>query len=124
FLEPHRRGARIEFPWTQAAEPIQVEGDLGSIQHALVAILIAVIEATPAQGKLTLRITASEGGARISISGMPAGRVPAVLDGTGGDRGSEGASAAERDLEVARRVVERHGGGINLRSDASRVATL
>jgi len=124
FLEPHRRGTRIEFPWTQVAEPIEVEGDLGSIRHALIAILIAVIEATPAQGALALRITAAEGRARISISGMPADRVPAVLDGTGGDGESEGASAAERGLEVARRVVERHGGSISLRSDASRVATL
>lgn len=124
FLEPHRRGTKIEFPWTATREPIAVEGDLGSIRHALVAILIAAIEATEARAALALGITAADGRATITISGATAGRVPSVLDGTRGDPGNEGASDAERDLRVARRVVERHGGTIKVRSDAPRVATL
>jgi len=110
FLEPHRRKTKIEFPWRAGGDAIRIEGNRGSIRHALVAILIAAIEATPQGGELTLGITAADGQARIEISGASAGLVPAL--------------GADRGLSVARRVVERHGGTIKVRSDASRVATL
>jgi signal transduction histidine kinase len=124
FLEPHRRKTRIEFPWRAAGDPIAIEGDRGAIRHALVSILIAAIEATPAGAELNLGITAADGRARITISGASGGRVPAILDGALGEPPNERAMGAERGLYVARRVVERHGGTINVRSDGSRVATL
>jgi signal transduction histidine kinase len=124
FLEPHRRRTRIEFPWRAAGDPIAIEGDRGAIRHALVTILIAAIEATPAGGELDLGITAADGLAKITISGGTVGLVPAILDGTRGEPPKEWAIDAERGLYVARRVVERHGGAIKVRSDGSRVATL
>ena len=124
FLEPHRRKGKIEFPWRAAGEAIPIEGDRGSIRHALVAILIAAIEATPQGRELNLGITAADGQARIAITGASADLVPAILGGTQGEPPKPRALGADRGLYVARRVVERHGGTIKVRSDASRVATL
>ena len=101
FLEPHRRDAKIEFHWRDVDAAIRIEGNRGAIRHALFAILIAAMGATPKGAELTLGITASDGQATIAISG-----------------------AAVPVPDVARRVVERHGGSIDIRSDASRVADL
>jgi signal transduction histidine kinase len=123
FLEPHRRRTRIEFPWRPAGERVAIEGHRGEIRHALVAILIAAIEATPAGGELALGVAAADGRGVIALSGA-AGPLQGVLDGTREDFPKQRAFGPERDLHVARRVVERHGGTLQVRLDASRVATL
>ena len=124
FLEPHRRKTKIEFPWTAAIEPIAIEGHRGSIRHALVTILIAAIDATRPGQELALGITAADGRAKITISGAAAALVPAILDGTRGAPPKQPALGAEGGLYLARRVLERHGGSVSVRSDAARAATL
>ena len=124
FLEPYRRRTRIEATLTAPDDPILIEGDRDAIRHALVHILITTVESAAAGGKLELHVAAADGRASLVITGASDGLSSQILDGSRANAPKQAASGAERGLYVARRVVERHGGGIQVRSDARNAATL
>jgi signal transduction histidine kinase len=103
--------------------PVLVEGNRDALRHALVHILITVIEGTAAGDKVGIQVAAAEGGATIGISGtgeMP----PEILGGLEADPRRQAALGAERGMYIARRVVERHGGSIHVRKGARSASIL
>jgi len=124
FLEPYRRRTRIESTLTAPEDPILIEGDRDAIRHALVHILITAVEGTEAGGKHELHVAAADGRATFVITGAAEAPSTQILDGSRADPPKQAASGAERGLYVARRVVERHGGSIHVRTGAPGAATL
>jgi len=124
FLEPHRRRTRIEAALTAPEGPLPVEGERDAIRHALVQILVTAIEGAPSGGKRELEVAAAEGRATLRITGAAEGLPAQILDDSRPGAPKHGASGSEPGLYIARRVVERHGGSIHVRSGARSPATL
>lgn len=121
FLEPHCRKTRVEIRLEPAASPVVVEANKDSVRHALVHILVTSVEERSGEGAVDVSVSASDGVAVVSITGNLSGLSPAILSG---EPKAEDAFGVERGLFAARRVVERLGGGIKLRSGAHGASTL
>ncbi len=124
FLEPFRRRARVELELKSAEAAILVQGNRDAIRHALIHILVNAVEGASVGETLEVHTSSADGRASIVILGSTAGFSPRILEGSGSDLPKQLAFGAERGLYVARRVLERHGGSIHVRSGAARAATL
>ena len=121
LLEPYRRRGRGQLRLTSPAAPVTVQGNRDSLKQALLHILITSVEAVPAESEVALSVSAERDEAVVRLAGaLPS--IPPQLQGGGVD--SAPAFGAERGLHAARRVVERHGGSIHVRSGARGAATL
>ena len=76
FLEPYRRGTRVEVRLKGADDPIQIEGNRESMRHALVHILITAVESVPEGGELEVEVASADGRATLLISGADSGFSP------------------------------------------------
>jgi len=123
FLEPYRRRTRVEAALSAPEDPVLVEGNRDAIRHALVHLLITAVEGAKAGEKLDVRVAAADGHVTLAITGA-ACVLPQILDGSRGNAPKQAAFGAERGLYAARIAVERHGGSIQIRSDARSAATL
>src|SRR4051812_19094100 len=119
FLEPQRRRVRIEIAWDPPAGPVLVESEADSVRHALTHLLVLAIEATSEGETLRVQVDARDDRARIRISGSAL-----LADRMREENGRPRLAGATRGLAVARQVVERHHGTIDIRTGASRAATL
>jgi signal transduction histidine kinase len=124
FLEPHCRRTRVQFLLKPADSPVVIEGNKDSLRHALLHILITSTEGCPAGSEMDLSVAAADAKAAVVLRGVGPGLSAEVLDGSGGTPPTQRAFGPERGLYVARRVVERHGGSIKVRSGAKGAPTL
>ncbi|HMI30780.1 MAG TPA: HAMP domain-containing sensor histidine kinase [Candidatus Limnocylindrales bacterium] len=123
FLEPYCRRTRVQVHFKAPEEPVLVEADKDAVRHALMHILIHAIDALPKEGEMGLELSAANGRAIVTLTGAAA-IAPEILDSSKGALPAHRALGADRGLYAARRVVERHGGSINVRSGAQRATTL
>jgi signal transduction histidine kinase len=113
-------------PETSAlAAPVWVRGDAASLRLALRHILDNAIKFTPAGGRVDARVRQSGDRAVIFVSdsgaGVAPGEVSALFEPFRQADGSRVRShgGLGLGLTIARKVVERHGGHIDLRSDGA-----
>jgi len=123
FLEPQRKRVRIEIAWEPPEDPLFVDIDRDQIRHALMHLLVIAIEATPEGQTLGVQVAARKGCATIRISGSEA-LGARMREGSKNEDEAQRLTGLGRELEVARRAVERHRGTLNVRSGASRATTL
>jgi signal transduction histidine kinase len=116
FLDPYCRRAKVRVSLTLPDTTVLVEGNRDSIQQALIHIFMTIVEAFPDGGDIGMSVAAGRGKAVFLITGAGPGMPAAILDGSSGAPPTNRAFGAERGLYVARRVVERHGGSIKVRS--------
>ena len=120
FLDPYCRRARVRVPLSLPDTPVLVEGNRDSIKQALIHILMTAVEAFPDGGEMGMSVAAGRGKAVFLLTGAGPALPAAILDGSGEAPPTNRAFGAERGLYVARRVVERHGGSIKVRSGGRR----
>lgn len=105
-----------------------VTGDLGRIERAVANVLDNALRHTPAGGRVRVAVAVRDGRARIEVDDTGEGIAPEhrdrvferfyrVAPGRGGDGAGLG-------LAIARRIVELHGGAIELRSEPGRGTTV
>jgi signal transduction histidine kinase len=123
FLEPYCRRARVQVHFTAPEEPVLVEAGKDAVRHALMHILINAIDALPKEGEMGLELSAANGRAVVTLTGA-APIAPEILDSSKGVPPAHRALGADRGLYAARRLMERHGGSINVRSGAQSATTL
>jgi signal transduction histidine kinase len=123
FLDPYCRRTRVHVHLKPKEAPVVVEGNKDSMRHALMHILITAIEALPKEAEMDVDVSAVEDRAFVTLTGA-AGIPPEILDGSRGIPLPHHTLGAERGLYAARRVVERHGGSIKVRSGARSAAAL
>jgi signal transduction histidine kinase len=123
FLEPQRRRSRIEIAWEPDGNPVFVQTNRDSIRHALIHLLVTAIEALSEGEGLRVEARARDGRAVVTLTG-PAGLEDHFRDGLESEDADPRLFGAERGLHVARRVVERHRGTIEVQSGDSRPTIL
>jgi signal transduction histidine kinase len=123
FMEPYCRRTRVQVHLKPSDAPVVIEGDKDALRHALLHILITAVEGCPAGGEMDLSVATADAKGSVVLRGGP-GLSSEILDGSRGAPSTQRAFGPERGLYVARRVVERHGGSIKVRSGAKRAPTL
>ena len=122
FLEPQRRRLRIEIDWEPPLEPVFVLVDKDPIRHALVHLLVSVMESASEGEELRVRVTARGGRALLSIAGP--GGIPANGGSSPDGDPQQALLGPQRGLHVARRAIERQHGTLEVRIGASRASTV
>ncbi len=103
----------------------QIEGDVGQLRRAFAHLLDNAIAATPPEGKITIEIKPfSQGGVRVTIADTGKGMTqPELARALEGLRTSGDGMVLERrqglGLPLARRLIEAHGGTLELASRKS-----
>ncbi|HXF58526.1 MAG TPA: HAMP domain-containing sensor histidine kinase [Candidatus Saccharimonadales bacterium] len=123
FLQPQGRKSHIEIAWEPAENPVFVQAGRESIRHALFHLLVTALEAGSEGEELRVGVVAREGSAVVTLAG-PASLESYFRDGLGKEDAASKLLGSERGLHVARLVVERHRGTIEVRSGASRPTIL
>ena len=108
MLGPLARRRKIEIAVEGASAPLVVEGRRDRLQHALLAVALAAVEALPEGGRLALALESAPRAARITI----AGAARSASEPGRGTREPTLPSRGDAGLDVARVIVEQHGGTI------------
>jgi signal transduction histidine kinase len=103
-----------------SATPVIITGYAARIRQALLNILVNSLEAMPNKGELSIRLTADDRAARISMCdsgpGIPSSLSQKIFDMHFTTR----ESGTGIGLYVTRGVVEQHGGSIEVRGELGR----
>jgi signal transduction histidine kinase len=128
FLEPYRRSIYMEIVWEPPTEPVPVTATKDPIRHALVYLLVTALDAAaqkkPAQDleQVRVQVLARDGLATLIVTAPPAWG--ASIRGLGQENGVQELSGDGRELEVARRALQREHATLEVQSGASRPTIL
>jgi len=122
-LAARRRGIRID---TEIAAAGTISGDGPRLGQVLRNLLDNAVKFTPEQGRIRVAVERKDSRVRIAVSddgiGIGPDLLPFVFDRYRQGRAAAGtppASGLGLGLEIARRIVELHGGSIEARSDGN-----
>jgi len=112
-----------------ATEPVAVSGDRGWLERLLLNVLDNAIKYTPAGGHVLVSVSRQDGQARVDVRDTGIGVQPEVLPHIferfyrGDPARSSGREGAGLGLSLAKWVVDRHSGRIDVQSEPGRGST-
>ncbi len=120
-------GVDIEVEPGGSAPPVALRADVGRLQQVMGNLLANALRHTRRGGKITLRATSTQDGVRIEVEdtgeGIPSDDLPFIFDRFWrGDRSRSHAETAGGGLglAIARRLVQAHGGQMDVSSEVRR----
>jgi signal transduction histidine kinase len=120
--EPTASAKQLRVEWTPAASPALVLGDSTRLQQVVWNLLTNAIKFTPSGGRVSVELTGNDVELRLRVSDTGRGINPAFMaklferfqqDGPSGPRHAPGAGLG---LPIVRRLVEMHGGSVEVQS--------
>lgn len=124
LVAPECRGARIEIA-TEASPVPPVLADPARLQQVFLNLELNALKAMPSGGRLSVRIDASDGHARVSFTdtgvGIPADRLARILEP--GFTTRSDTNGLGLGLAVSDRIIRAHGGELTVESPPGAGAT-
>jgi two-component system NtrC family sensor kinase len=124
ILRHHLEMRSVELSWTPLAGDDQLVCDPGQVQQAVLNLFVNAVEAMPEGGTLTVAVQAADDELEVTVADTGVGIAPEALPRIFEPfYTTKEASGSGLGLSVVYGIVERHGGTIDVESDAARGTT-
>jgi two-component system sensor histidine kinase HydH len=123
FLRPECAAREVDLVTTLAAEPALIECDALQLKSVLLNLVLNALHATPAGGRITIETARREGAAAIAVRDTGEGIAPDLRPRLFEPFVSGRPGGTGLGLSIARRIVEGHGGRIEVETSAGHGST-
>ncbi len=120
FARQHVLSRPIRVELIKAAQPVAVEHDTGQVHQVLLNLLLNAIQAIDADGEIRVEVQATDGAAAVLVHDTGRGIPPENLSNIFRPFFTTKGNGTGLGLSLARRIVEEHGGRIEVSSEVGR----